>query len=133
MSATAQQIIERALRRIAVLAAEEAQTNAELVDNLQVMNDMMAGFGPLGIYYVHTTLAAGDTVNVPDEQVRNVMLLLCWELADNYDMPITPALNSSIANAKNALQAYYHVSRPGLTDPLLRQHQWGRFDITRGS
>ena len=74
--ATANDIISRAAKRINVLAGEEALGAAEAVDALQSLNDMLFGFGPKGIQYVHTTLTATDTVNFPDEQLRNVMLML---------------------------------------------------------
>ncbi len=132
-SATAQQCIERALRRINVLAAEEAVSDNDMVESLQIMNDMMFGFPPRGIQYVHADLAQSDTVNVPDAQVRNVVLLLCDELADGFGMPITPDLRTDIMRAEQQLQAYYFVSAPAKIGRGLLRWRWGLFNITRGN
>ena len=131
-SATAQQVIERALRRINVLAEAEAVSAAGMVDSLQIMNDMMFGFPPRGIQYVHADLAASDTVNVPDAQVRNVMLLLCDDLADEFGMPISPDLRSDIMRAEQQLQAFYFVSAPAKIGRGLLRWRWGLFNISKG-
>ena len=129
--ATALDIINRAGRRSKILADEAAFTASDLVDSLQLMNDMMQGFGPMGIYYAHTPLAATDTVNVPDEQLRNLVLMLTKELAVNFGMPLDPDLSLMIERAKGELQAAYYMARPAITDPLLRS-RWSPFVISRG-
>ena len=58
--ATANDIINRAGRRTKILEGEEAFAAAEAVDALQLLNDMMHGFGPRGIDYAHTTPAATE-------------------------------------------------------------------------
>lgn len=118
--ATASDIITRAARRLQIIAGEEAMTAAEQVDALQLFNDMLHGFGPRGIYYTHTTLAASDTVNMPDELLRALTLVFAQELALDFGRPIGAALAMEIAEARNALQAAYWVQPPADTDPLLR-------------
>lgn len=129
--ATALDIINRAGKRAKILADEAAFTASEAVDALQLMNDMMHAFGPRGIAYVHTTLAATDTVNVPDELIRDLVLLLTEELLIDFDMPISEQLAGAILNAKNQMQAAYYFMAPAVTDPMLRPHRYGRTDITR--
>lgn len=129
--ATANDIITRAGRRSKALAGEEAFAAAEAVDALQLLNDMMHAFGPRGVYYVHATLGATDTVNMPDEQIRNLILLFTEELMIDYGMPVDPVMASLISGALSELQAYYWVQPPADTDPLLRQRRFDRTDITR--
>lgn len=117
--ATATDIINRAGKRATVLADEGTFTASEAVDALQIMNDMMHGFGPMGIYYAHATLSATDTVNMPDEQLRNLVLMLSKELAIEFGLGIDPGLALEIENARAQLQAAYWMQRPGITDPML--------------
>ena len=131
-TATALQVIERAARRVNILAAEEALNANELVDALQIMNDMMFNFPARGIQYVHTQLASGDTVNVPDAQIRNVIFLLADELADDFGMQITPDLRNDISRAEQQLQAFYYVVPPAKLARGLLRWRWGLFNITKG-
>jgi len=130
--ATATDIINRACRRINILAGEEALSAAEASDALQNLNDMLHAFGPMGIKYAHTTLAAGDTVNFPDEQLRNIMLMLCADLADEYSVPLGPETSEAIRQAKNELQAAYLVLPPAVPDRSLRVRRPGFYDFARG-
>ncbi len=126
-SATAQQVIERAARRINVLAAEEALSSNEMNDALQILNDLMFSFTAKGIQYVHVQLAQTDTVNVPDEQVRNVILMLCDDLADDFGMPISVDLREDIRQARQELQNCYMVIDPAVPDIALRSRRLGWF------
>ena len=127
---TAREVILRAGRRAKITAGEESLTAAELTDALQLLNDMMHGFGPRGIYYAHTTLAAEDTVNVPDEQMRNLVLLFAEELAIDFGATLGELLATEVLNARNEMQAAYWVQPPADTDPLLRPRPRG-LDVTR--
>jgi len=131
-SATAQQVIVRAAQRINILAAQEALDATEMADSLQIMNDMMFNFPARGIQYVHTQLAQGDTVNVPDAQVRNIVFLLADELADGFGMPISADLREDITRAEQQLQAFYYVVPPAKNGRGLLRWRWGVFSITRG-
>lgn len=127
-SATAQQIIERAARRINVLAAQEALDANEMNDALQILNDMLFNFTAKGIEYVHAQLAQGDTLNVPDEQVRNVIMMLCDDLADDFGMPITPDLREDIRQARLELQNCYMVINPAVPDKAIRSRRLGYYN-----
>lgn len=129
--ATALEIITSAGKRSKILADGATFTASEAADALQRLNDMMHGFGPKGISYAHVTLAAGDTVNVPDEQIRNLVLMLTHEMMIDFEVPIGPALALAIVDAKNELQAAYHVQAPAVSDPMLRPRYVGGYDITR--
>jgi hypothetical protein len=93
---TARQIIVSALRRIAILSEEESPIAAQAVDALAVLNDLMQGFPTMGIPYVHETLTLDSVLNVPDEQTRNVMLMLVWELADGYGKTLSQKILTDI-------------------------------------
>lgn len=130
--ATANDIINRSMRRIGVLADEEALSAGAMTNALAAFNDMLHGFGPMGIQYAHVTLTATDTVNVPDEQLRNVMILFCKDQADEYQMPISQSLASDINRALLELQAAYLVINPAVPDRALRSRRTGNFDFVRG-
>lgn len=121
MSSTANEIINRAARRLGILAESEALSATAGVDALSQLNEMLHGFGPRGIHYAHTTLAASDTVNVPDEQTRNVMLMLCQELAEDYGIEITPQLASEILDARQSLTAAYYTIPRAVGDRALQR------------
>ncbi len=131
-SATAAQVINRAFRRINVLAAQEAVNANEMTDALETLNDMMFNFTAKGIQYVHVQLAQTDTVNVPDEQVRNVVNLLCDDLADDYGVNITPDLREDIRNSKLELQNCYMVINPAVPDKAIRSRRYGFYNFRWG-
>lgn len=131
MPATASDIISRSARRIGLLANEETLSSAEVTNALQGLNDMLFAFGPAGIAYVHSTLGLTDTLNVPDEQVRNVMLMFCKDLADDYTLALSPSLLTDIMNAKQELQAAYLVINPAVPDRALRRRRAGWIDFER--
>lgn len=128
MANTARQVISKALKRIGILSEEAAMTAPQAVDGLSSLNDMMHGFNAMGIAYGHTDLTLDSVVNVPDEQVRDVVLLLCAELADPYGKSIGPALQRSIDGALSSLQAFYHVPPTAQLDPGLDNRLvWGGY------
>lgn len=128
---TARNIIMRAARRLGIVAGEEPLSAADLNDGLQLLNDMMHGFGPAGIKYAHTSLALGDAVNMPDEQLRNLVLMMCKELAMDFGVSPNPVLAGEIVAATLALQAYYWVQPPADSEPMLTWNGGGGFDIRR--
>lgn len=132
-SATANDVINRAGRRSKILAGEEAFAAAEGADALQLLNDMMHGFGPRGIHYAHVDLTGPQTVNVPDEQIRNLVLLFVRELALDYGKPIDPDLKVEIIRAEQEMQAAYYTVPPAPVDrALIRRTVGYPFNIERG-
>ncbi len=117
---TARQTIADALSRMGILSEEESPTAAQGVAALSVLNQLMQGFPAMGIPYVHAALTLDDVLNVPDEQTRNVMLMLVWELADGYGKALSPKILVDIADARNSLQACYYAVPPAEVDPALR-------------
>lgn len=128
MDATVIGLINQALNRIRVFAGDDggaalpwffvAATNATAA--VRTFNDMMHGLGPRGIKYAHTTLVAGDTVNMPDEQIRNLVLLLVKEFSNLNAIPIPAQVAAEIRDAETQLQAAYWVQPPADSEPMLR-------------
>lgn len=108
------------MRRIKVLAAEEAMTAADQADALVTMNGAMHRFNTDGIYYAHTDLAASDTVNMPDELIDSLIWLVAESLAPDYAYAFSPQEDRTLMSARNHLQAYYWVQPPADTEPALR-------------
>lgn len=129
---TANDILTSASRRIGILASEEALTAAEAVDSLAILNQLMFGFGPKGIEYVHVTLALTDTVNLPDEQIGNLIYMLCDELALEFQITLGSVLVERINAAKLELQAAFLVVNPAVPDKALRYRRMGWYDFNRG-
>ncbi len=129
---TASDIINRAGKRAKILADEAIFTSSEAADALQLLNDMMHGFPAKGIQYAHVQLAATETVNIPDEQIRNLVLMFTRELLIDFQMPLDPLLGEEIEQAQRELQAaYYTVPQARISRSLLPA-RYGFFDIVRG-
>lgn len=113
---TARETITTALRRIGILSEMETMSADMAGDALSNLNDLMQGFPARGIHYVHSALTLDSVLNVPDEQTRNVMLMLAWELADEYGKTLSPKQVSDCSEARSALQACYYVVPPAQMD-----------------
>lgn len=115
-SVTARATITSALRRLGILSEMETMSADAANDALNELNGMMQGFPARGIHYVHSALTLDTVLNVPDEQTRNVMLMLVWELADQYGKELSAKQVSDCGEARNALQACYYVVPPAQLD-----------------
>lgn len=100
---------------------------------LTMLNDMLHGFESEGIHYAHTDLSSLDTtLNVPDGQIRNAMLMTVRELASEYGSELSAEDRDQIHKAKMALQAFYYVPIKSAPEMALRPRQFGRFSFDRG-
>lgn len=129
--ATANDVLTKAFRRIKVLAGEETLDSADAVDGLSTMNDLMFGFGPKGVSYVHSALIGTTVVNVPDEQIANLVWLVAESIAPDYGYAFTPGEQAKIISAWNEMQAAYHLQPEAVPEPMLRRRRFGGRDITR--
>lgn len=131
-SATARDVITRAMRRLAVLDEAEAMNADQGANGLAWLNDLLAGFNAEGIDNAHTDLSSLDSVvNVPDHLIRSVVLLLARDIADPYGVQIMPQMAAQMMQAKQALQAHYNVRRKAVVDRALLTSPAGSYDITR--
>ena len=128
---SARDTITRALKRLGIVAEMETVSSDQANDALIALNDMLNGFRAMGIQYAHRDLTLDDNLNVPDEQTRNVALMLCRELADDYGKALSPSLAESITTAAQSLKAYYLVLPKAQVDYGLRRRRPGTVDITR--
>lgn len=133
MAYTANYVINRAASKINVLAGGEALSATDAANCLNIMNDMMFAFRPKGIHYVHSALTATQTVNMPDEQINNLILMLANDLADEYGITLGQKIANDIAQAKLELQAAYLHINPAVPDRALRVRRPGFYDFARGS
>lgn len=132
-STTARSLLERAFRRVGILAEEESMSASQGSYGLTMLNDMLHGFESEGIHYAHTDLASLDTtLNVPDGQIRNAMLMTVRELASEYGSELSAEDRDQIHKAKMALQAFYYVPIKSAPEMALRPRQFGRFSFDRG-
>lgn len=119
MTATARQVITRALRRLTVIAAGDTPDAEMANDALEVMNDMMAGWNAEGILYPHAPLTLDAVVNVPDEQLGFVRDLLAEALSPEYGVTIGAVMQRAISNARAAMQAAYFIPRVAPVDEAI--------------
>lgn len=132
-SQSANQILTRAMRRIKVLAGEEAMDAATLADGLVTMNGVMHGFGPRGVHYAHVDLASTDTVNMPDELIDSLVWMIAEALAPEYGYAFTPTEMPLVMRALQMLQAGYKYTAPAPAPRGLLRNLTGRyFSIERG-
>jgi hypothetical protein len=131
MAKTAQTLVSDALRWLGAIDGDETASATELTQGLDALNGMMFAFGPRGIAYAHTTLAATDTVNVPDEQIRNVMFMLANELAPEYEIALNEQRAMQINDAMRQLEAAYFFPVAAASDEALRPRWFGSYSIVR--
>lgn len=129
---TARQVLLRAFRRLKLIEGEEPMTAAELADGLVTMNGAMFGFGPKGIHYAHVDLAAADTVNLPDEQISNLVWMIAEALAPEYGYAFTPDEKLALIGARQELQAAYKYIPPMPAPRGLLRNRPGCFNMQRG-
>lgn len=140
MDSTVLGLINQALQRVRVIAGDGAggpalpwyfvsATNATAA--VRTFNDMMHGLGPRGIAYAHSTLEADDTVNLPDEQIRSLILLLVKEFANANGVLIPPQVAIDIDQAERQLQAAYFFPVEADTSAALGPRLFGTSSIRR--
>lgn len=129
---TANTVITKAAQRVNALAGEEALTAAEASDFLSLLNLTMHNFRAKGIHYSHVDLAAADTVNVPDEQLDNVIWLFAERVANEFARPLDANDLESIRQAKLELQAAYYQVPPAPADEGLIRRRLGTYNFARG-
>ncbi|MGD9664221.1 MAG: packaged DNA stabilization gp4 family protein [Novosphingobium sp.] len=113
---TARDIIERAMRRIGVVAMDEAMTADQAASAVNALNDMMHGWSAHGIAYTHADIGLNDAFPIDDKWRNATVMLLAERLAPDYGISMASADDSL-----RALQAGFMVI-PDATIPsaLLR-------------
>lgn len=102
--ATAQTVIESALRKIQIKGAETPLTTQELDDGLEVLNDMGAQLEAEGFELGFTELSViGDTVTIPTYANEFYKLQLGGRLATEYDVEFNTSLVESLKAARRSV------------------------------
>lgn len=131
-SATAQQVITAAMKRLNLISEVETMSAAQAADGLVLLNEMMHGFNRKGIAYSHADLGLTDTVNMPDDLIDDLKWMLVRTLADQgYGAALSPQQLGMTMMAKRSLQAAYFVRRPSPVDSALRVRWYGSYNFTR--
>lgn len=101
---TTRDVVERAFRKIALKAEDQAITGDMLEHGVAVLNDMMFGWELFGINISHSELEAADTFPLAAKFVEGTVYQLATRLSPDY---LVPAPDSD--RFFRALQAAYVV------------------------
>jgi len=105
MSITAGRVIERALKRILVGAADASPEADEYADALDDLNDMMAALESRGIRLGYTVVDnVSDTVTVPTGAVHGIIANLAVMVAPDYHAAVSPSLAQQAKEGMDVLR-----------------------------
>lgn len=123
--ATARDIVERALRKIGVVASDEAMTPDQAANGVDALNMMMHGWVMDGIDIAHTDLDAADEVPLQPQFIEGCVYLLAERLAPDFSMQ-----GFDVRAFKRRLSAAYLIIPDARIDTGLRntssQRRWHR-------
>lgn len=88
---TASQIVERAYRKIRVVAEDEAMNADQAVNGLAELNSMMHGWKLFGVDVTHADLDLDDDFTLADEFVEGTVYQLATRLSPTYNQPAPDA------------------------------------------
>lgn len=102
--ATAQDVINRALAKIGVRAAESPLTAAETQDGLDALNDMLAAWENSGVTLGFLPVEkVSDTIRVPRHSLAAIKANLALIIAPEYGRVVNPALAVEARDSLNDL------------------------------
>lgn len=129
-SATAQDVITGAMRRLNLISEVETMSSEQASAGLVSLNEMMHAFSRKGIGYAHSDLTLAATVNMPDDLIDDLKWVFARKLADEgHGVTLTPQQLGSMLMARRALQSAYHMPRRAPVDPALRPRR-GSYNFT---
>ena len=105
--ATAQEMINRALRMTGVLADGETATAAQSVDALNVLNEMLYAWRDRGVDLGHSELELGDTIPYQDDHLACIRYSLAVEISGDFGRPASQDIQYRQQQLFLALQAQY--------------------------
>lgn len=85
--ATTREMIERAFRKVTIVAHDDAMTADQAATGLVALNDMMHGWSVFGVTYEHDSLALADTFPMDAKWHEGVVYQLARRLAPNFSKP----------------------------------------------
>lgn len=131
-TATANDVITAALKRLMVVEYDETPDAAMLADGIVYLNEFLHSLRQKGVAYAHRDLTATATVNMPDDCIEALKWCFAGEIADEYERAISPRMERRIAAAMRTLQAAFMVAPNATPEPALR-YGGTIFDIATGS
>lgn len=102
---TARDIVERAFRKLGIVASDEAMTADQADNGINALNDMMHGWLLDGIDIGHADLELADVFTLEPQFVEGCIYLLAERLSPDYS---TPA-NFSTSQFKQRLSAAFLI------------------------
>lgn len=130
-TATANDVITAALKRLSVIEYDETPDAAQAADGLTMLNQFMHGLRQHGVAYAHRDLAATDTVNMPDDCIEPLIMAFAEKLEAEYMVPADPRRTMAMRDARRTLQAAFLVAPNATPEPALR-YGGTIFDIATG-
>ena len=110
---TAGTVIEKALKRILVQAADAPIEADETADALAHLNDYMASLETRGIVLGYTPVDnVADFVTIPDGAINGIVANLAVEMAGDYDGQVSPSL---LKQADDGMRAVRRLGRAPMT------------------
>ena len=131
-SATANDVITAALKRLMVLQYDETADASMLSDGLTMLNQFMHGLSLKGVFYAHRDLAATDTVNMPDQCIEALIFAFCEPLEFEYEVAPDPRRVMRMRAGMATLQAAFMIPPNATPEPAMR-YGGSVFDIATGS
>ena len=120
---TARDIVERAFRKIGVVASDEPMTADQAENGINALNMMMNGFVLDGIDVGHTDLTLGDTFTMQPEFEEGCVYLLAERLSPDYAAPA----NFSTSRFRQRLSAAYLIIPDVKFDRTLSRRRYWRY------
>lgn len=131
-TATANDVITAALKRLGVIEYDETPDAAMLSDGLAMLNQFMHALRQHGVMYAHRDLTATATVNMPDDCIEALIWAFCKKLEPEYGVPVDQSRAMTMAGALRVLQAAFLIAPHATPEPALR-HGGNIFNIATGS
>ena len=121
---TLNELVNRALRLLAVTRSGEAGTGDQLVDGIEALNMMMAGLRLRGIdmgWQAYTSAQGSETLPYPDEDAGFIASMLAVHLSPEYGkgLSIAPQVIEQSETGRMALWAKYASQRELRVDDAL--------------
>lgn len=110
---TYNQIVEGALKRLAVVQTGETPSGPEYLDGIRSLNRMITGWRMKGIFLPFSTVEdadGGDTATFEDEELDAIESNLAMRLSGDYGKQPTAVLARDASEGWNGLYAKYGQS-----------------------
>lgn len=132
-SATAQDVITGAMRRLNLISEVETMSAEQAAAGLTMLNEMMHGFSRQGIAYAHADLGLTTTVNMDDSLIDSLKWMLARKMADDGNgVVLSPQQLGMTMMAKRTLQSAYYMARRAPVDSAIRARGLGGYNFRTG-